>query len=43
VIITPHQGGFCDVYVDYALPVIRHNIEKFLAGDIDGMINLVKR
>jgi phosphoglycerate dehydrogenase-like enzyme len=43
VIITPHQGGFCDVYVDYALPVIRHNIEKFLAGDIAGMINVVNR
>jgi phosphoglycerate dehydrogenase-like enzyme len=43
VLVTPHQGGFCDVYVDYALPVIRHNIEKFLAGDIAGMINLVRR
>jgi phosphoglycerate dehydrogenase-like enzyme len=43
VIITPHQGGFCDVYVDYALPVILHNISKFLAGDSSGMINLVER
>jgi D-2-hydroxyacid dehydrogenase (NADP+) len=42
VIITTHQGGFCDVYVDFALPVIDHNLRKFLAGDTDGMINLVR-
>jgi phosphoglycerate dehydrogenase-like enzyme len=43
VIITTHQGGFCDVYVDFALPVIEANLRKFLAGDIAGMTNLVKR
>ncbi|MGB7543818.1 MAG: D-2-hydroxyacid dehydrogenase [Burkholderiales bacterium] len=43
VIVTPHQGGFCDVYVDYALPVIEENLRKFLAGDTGNMINLVKR
>jgi D-2-hydroxyacid dehydrogenase (NADP+) len=43
VIITTHQGGFCDVYVDYALPVIEENLRKFLAGDTGNMINLVKR
>lgn len=43
VIITPHQGGFYDGYVDEALPVIDHNMRKFLAGDTAGMINLVKR
>jgi len=43
VIVTTHQGGFCDVYVDYALPVIEENLRKFLAGDTGNMINLVKR
>jgi len=43
VIITPHQGGFYDDYVNEALPVIEHNLHKFLAGDTAGMINLVKR
>lgn len=43
VIVTTHQGGFCDVYVDFALPVIEQNLRKFLAGDAGGMINLVKR
>jgi D-2-hydroxyacid dehydrogenase (NADP+) len=43
VIVTTHQGGFCDVYVDFALPVIEENLRKFLAGDTAGMTNLVKR
>ena len=41
VIITTHQGGFCDVYVDYALPVIEKNMARFLKGDTGGMINVV--
>jgi D-2-hydroxyacid dehydrogenase (NADP+) len=41
VIITTHQGGFCDVYVDFALPVIEKNMERFLKGDTGGMINVV--
>jgi len=43
VIVTPHLGGFCDVYVDYALPVIEENLRRFLAGDRANMINVVKR
>jgi D-2-hydroxyacid dehydrogenase (NADP+) len=43
VIITTHQGGFCDVYVNFALPVIEQNLRKFIAGDTASMINLVKR
>ena len=41
VIITTHQGGFCDVYVDYAMPTIEANMQSFLKGDIGGMINVV--
>ena len=41
VIITTHQGGFCDVYVDYALPTVEANMRCFLTGDIGGMINVV--
>jgi D-2-hydroxyacid dehydrogenase (NADP+) len=41
VIMTTHQGGFCDVYVDYALPTVEANMQCFLAGDIGGMINVV--
>ena len=43
VIITTHQGGFCDVYVNFAMPVILENLRRFLAGDSAGMVNLVKR
>jgi phosphoglycerate dehydrogenase-like enzyme len=43
VIITTHQGGFCDVYVKFAMPVIEANLRRVLAGDTAGMINLVKR
>jgi len=43
VIITPHLGGFCDVYVNYALPVVETNLRRFLAGDVKNMINLVQR
>ena len=39
VIITTHQGGFCDTYVDLAMPIIEHNMRCFLAGDINAMIN----
>ncbi len=41
VIITTHQGGFCDVYVDYALPTVEANMRRFLNGDFGGMINVV--
>ncbi len=34
VIITTHQGGFCDVYIDYALPTVEANMRCFLSGDI---------
>ena len=43
VIITTHQGGFCDVYVDFAMPVIEENLRRFLAGDTARMINRVQR
>ena len=41
VLITTHQGGFCDVYIDYALPTVAANMRSFLNGDFGGMINVV--
>jgi phosphoglycerate dehydrogenase-like enzyme len=43
VIITPHLGGFCDVYAERALPTIEHNMGCFLRGEFDDMVNLVRR
>ncbi len=42
VIITPHQGGFCDVYPDLALPTVTTNMRCFLSGNAANMINVVK-
>jgi D-2-hydroxyacid dehydrogenase (NADP+) len=41
VLITTHQGGFCDVYIDHAWPTIEANMQCFLNGNIGGMINVV--
>jgi phosphoglycerate dehydrogenase-like enzyme len=43
VILTQHQGGFFDGYPGFALPVVEHNLRKYLAGELKGMINVVKR
>jgi D-2-hydroxyacid dehydrogenase (NADP+) len=43
VIITTHQGGFCDTYVDLAMPILEHNIRAFLQGDLKGMMNVVRQ
>ncbi len=43
VIVTQHQGGFFDGYPEFALPVVEENMRKYLAGDLKGMINVVKR
>jgi D-2-hydroxyacid dehydrogenase (NADP+) len=41
IIITPHIGGMSDVYLDQAYPIVRDNIELFLAGNMPGMKNIV--
>ncbi len=43
VIITPHMAGFHVGYPAEALPVVEENIRCFIAGDLDGMINVVRR
>jgi phosphoglycerate dehydrogenase-like enzyme len=41
LVITPHLGGAFDEYPDRALPIIRENMRRFLAGDTANMINVV--
>ena len=41
--MTPHLGRFHDQYADRALPTIEENARRFLAGDTQNMINVVKR
>jgi phosphoglycerate dehydrogenase-like enzyme len=42
VIITTHQGGFCDTYVDLAMPLLEHNMRCFLKGDTKSMRNIAR-
>lgn len=42
IIITPHLGGAFDEYPERALPIIHENMRRFLAGDTDNMLNVVK-
>ncbi len=43
VLITPHAGGFFEDYPKHALPVIEENLRHFLAGDMENMVNRVRR
>jgi D-2-hydroxyacid dehydrogenase (NADP+) len=43
LLITTHQGGFCDVYPSLALPIISQNLRLFLDGRTDQMVNRVHR
>ena len=36
VLITTHQGGFCDTYVDLAMPILEQNMRCFLDGNPGG-------
>ena len=42
VIITTHQGGFCDTYPDLAMPILEHNMRCFLKGDLKAMMNVAR-
>ena len=42
VIITTHQGGFCDTYPDLAMPILEHNMRCFLKGDLKSMMNVAR-
>jgi phosphoglycerate dehydrogenase-like enzyme len=41
VIITPLVGGMSDIYLDQAYPIVRTNLERFLAGESGRMLNVV--
>lgn len=43
VLISTHQGGFCDVYPRLALPVISKNLQLFLDGRTNQMVNRIHR
>ncbi len=42
VLITPHTAGFHTGYADDALPIVEENLSRFLAGDIEHLVNVVR-
>jgi D-2-hydroxyacid dehydrogenase (NADP+) len=42
VLLTPHTAGFHVGYADDALPIVEENIRRFLAGNVDSLINIVR-
>jgi phosphoglycerate dehydrogenase-like enzyme len=41
VIVTPHEGGQCDVYNELVFDIFQKNMRCFLDGRVSEMINLV--
>ena len=41
VLITPLLGGMSDIYLEQAYPIVRTNLQHFLAGRLDAMVNVV--
>jgi phosphoglycerate dehydrogenase-like enzyme len=42
VIISPHFSGSSSKYLDKVMPIIKHNLDKYLEGKTDQMLNLVE-
>jgi D-2-hydroxyacid dehydrogenase (NADP+) len=43
VLVTPHTAGFHVGYADEALPIVEENLRRFLAGDTEHLMNIVRR
>ena len=43
VIVTPHIGGMSDIYVEQVLSIFEENLRRFLRGEKNNLINLIKR
>lgn len=42
VILSPHIGAFNADYIEQVLPFVKQNLARYLAGDFDKMVNVVK-
>jgi D-2-hydroxyacid dehydrogenase (NADP+) len=43
VILSPHIGAFNADYIEQVLPFVKENMARFLAGDVDRMLNVVRK
>jgi D-2-hydroxyacid dehydrogenase (NADP+) len=41
IVITPLVGGMSDIYMEQAYPIVRTNLQCFLAGRFDAMLHVV--
>lgn len=42
VIVSPHVAGMSDVYVEQALTIFEENLRRFLKGERENLINVIK-
>ena len=42
VIITPHVGGMCDIYVDQVMSILVENLRRFVRGERRNLINYIE-
>jgi phosphoglycerate dehydrogenase-like enzyme len=43
VILSPHIGAFNADYIGQVLPFVKENLSRFLAGEFDEMVNVVRK
>ncbi len=43
VILSPHIGAFNADYIGQVLPFVKENLARYLAGDVDHMLNVVRK
>lgn len=43
ITIFPHLGGYSEGYEHRAMPTLAGNMEKYLAGDLKNMVNIVRK
>jgi len=43
VIITPHVGGMCDIYIQQAVKIFYGNLKRYLDGERKDLINFIAR
>ncbi|MDX2478929.1 MAG: D-2-hydroxyacid dehydrogenase [Desulfuromusa sp.] len=43
LIITPHVGGMCDIYVKQAVKIFHENLGRYLQGERQDLVNLIPR
>jgi D-2-hydroxyacid dehydrogenase (NADP+) len=43
LLLTPHVGGMCDIYVQQAVGIFKENFRRYLAGERKDLLNFIPR